>query len=336
MTGRGLLEVVAKRLREAADWDGKVLRFFPADHRYLVGVSGGRDSVALLHWLAGRGYRKLIVCHLNHRLRGHASAADARFVERLATHLGFGFIGAEKDVKALARSSSHSIETAARFARYEFLASVARLRRCSTIFLGHHADDLVETYLMNLFRGAGGGGRTMRAISEHVVAKTRLTVVRPLLDVWRTEIDRYVASEGLRFREDASNASLDPTRNRLRHRVIPALEKQFGRSIRKTVWRAAAIAAEENALIESLVPAALQRCEKLSVRVLRQQPIALQRRVIRDWLREHDVADIGFEVIERVRALIEADSRTAKANVTEDRHVRRRAGELFIESARTR
>ena len=142
------------------------LRVLSSGARYLIGVSGGRDSVALLHWLIECGYSKLIVCHLNHRLRGRSSRADAIFVRKLAAKYDVDLALGAIDVRALAVRTKQSIETAARSARYKFFAQIAKRRRCRTIFLGHHADDLVETFLINLFRGAGPGGLSaMHAIS---------------------------------------------------------------------------------------------------------------------------------------------------------------------------
>src|SRR6266705_2184183 len=120
------------------------LRNFSPRQRYLIGVSGGRDSVALLHWLVDLGYRKLIVCHLNHRLRGRSSDADARFVEKLAAKYDVDLEIGSTNVGALAAKGKISIEAAARAARYKFFATVARRRRCRAIYLAHHADDLVE------------------------------------------------------------------------------------------------------------------------------------------------------------------------------------------------
>src|SRR5206468_6656269 len=140
---------------------------FPPDARYLVGVSGGRDSVALLHSLVERGYEELIVCHLNHQLRGRSSDADARFVKKLATKYDVDFELGGANVRALAKEKKMSIETAARQARYSFFAKAAKPNRCRTIFLAHHADDLVETFLLNLIRGAGLTGlAAMREISN--------------------------------------------------------------------------------------------------------------------------------------------------------------------------
>src|ERR1041384_643640 len=133
----------------------EVVAKFPPTRRYLIGVSGGRDSVALLDLLTQNGYRRLVLCHLDHQLRGRSSAADAKFVKTLATKLKLQCEIGRTDVAALAKRTKQSIETAGRTARYEFFARVARRHRYRTIFLGHQADDLVETFLLNLFRGAG-------------------------------------------------------------------------------------------------------------------------------------------------------------------------------------
>jgi tRNA(Ile)-lysidine synthase len=315
------------------DWiqfNPQLCRSFPPDALYLVGVSGGRDSIVLLHRLIQVGYKNLIVCHLDHRLRGRSSQADARFVERLAAKYHVDCELGSANVPTLAKKKKMSIETAAREARYSFFAKVAKRRRCDTIFLAHHADDLVETFLINLFRGAGLTGlAAMRKVFTRRVNDVDLTIVRPLLSTWRDEIDIYVREHRLKFREDASNKNLAPLRNRLRRRIIPYLEKTLGREIRPSIWRAATIAAEEEAWIEGMAARSHAKDQHLSVEKLRSLPIALQRRVIMRWLRQQDIADVGFEVIERVRSLL--DSKIAKINLPKDRHVRRRAGKIFIE-----
>jgi tRNA(Ile)-lysidine synthase len=303
---------------------------FAPDGRFLVGVSGGRDSVALLHWVIDSGYKNLIVCHLNHQLRGRASNADARFVEKLARKYNLDVAIGSANIRALAAKRKMSIETAAREARYEFFTKIAKSKRCRTIFLGHHAHDVVETFLINLFRGAGTTGlSSIREVSKRRIADTDLTIVRPLLPNWRIEIDRYVRAHRLKFREDASNKDLTPLRNRIRRRVIPYLEKTLGRNIRQSIWRAAMIAAEEESWIEGELPDSLDA--ELSVAKLRALPVALQRRAILKWLRTHNIANVGFDVVETVRALLDHNSRVAKINLPQGRHVRRRAGKIFIE-----
>jgi len=306
------------------------LRSFPPEARYLVGVSGGRDSVALLHSLVERGYEQLIVCHLNHQLRGRSSDADARFVKKLAAKCDVDLEMGSTNVCALAAKHKMSIEVAAREARYTFFVQVARQRRTETIFLAHHADDLIETFLINLFRGAGASGLSaIREISNRRIGDVDLTIVRPFLGRWRNEIDRYVRKHGLKFREDASNKNLAPLRNRIRRRIMPYLEKTLGRNIRQSIWRAAVIAAEEENWIEDQLPDATDA--DLAVAKLRDLPVALQRREILKWLRARKIANVGFDVVEDVRSLLGHDAPVAKVNLPQDRHVRRRAGKIFIE-----
>jgi tRNA(Ile)-lysidine synthase len=344
----------------------KLLRSFPSDARYLIGVSGGRDSAALLHLLISLGYKRLIVCHLNHHLRGRSSDADAQFVKKLVeryndalvrpmlsphgsrakagrlsgartgkrsarlTTGGIEFKLGSSNIRALAKKQKMSIESAAREARYTFFAETARRGNCRTIFVAHHADDLVETFLINLFRGAGSAGlAAMREISTRRIDGVDLRIVRPFLCVWRKEIDDYVREHRLRFREDATNKNLAPLRNRIRHRIIPYLEKTLGRNIRQNIWRTAMITADEQKWIESELRDSTDA--DLSVVELRTLPIALQRRALLKWLRTQNVANVGFDAIERVRSLADPDTRIAKVNLPENRHARRRAGKIFIE-----
>ena len=305
---------------------------YPADRRYLVGVSGGRDSMTLLHLLREHGFTRLIVCHLDHGLRGRASAADAEFVARKADEFVLSFEGGKADVPALARDKKLSLETAGRVARYAFFVEVARRRRCPRLFLAHHADDLAETFLFNLFRGSGTAGfSSLRSEAIHRVGKTELTIQRPFLGLWREDIDRFVQDTGIEFREDESNQSRDPMRNRIRQEIIPFIEEQLGRNIRQSVWRAAMIAAEENAFIEAALPGDVHAVAQLPVKALRAMPVALQRRVVRNWLRFHNVSDVGYDLVQEVLDLAQRGTLIAKINLPGDRHARRRSGSLFLE-----
>ena len=308
------------------------LRQFDRESAYLIGVSGGRDSVALLHWLVEAGWRNLTVCHLDHGLRGAASKGDARFVQKVSGNLGLRFVSRTANVKAIAREKKISVEAAGREARYEFFADVARETACTRVFLGHHADDLVETFLINLFRGAGSTGLSaMREVSMRTVNRVDLKLVRPLLSVWRRDIDHYVKKHKLKFREDASNRDLTPLRNRIRHRVLPYLEKTIDRNIRRNIWRTAAIQMEEESFFEALLPAKLDGLTAIAVEPLRKMSVAVQRRLLHKWLRGASVADVGFDVVERVRGLLELTSKVAKTNLPGNRHARRRAGKIFLE-----
>lgn len=309
----------------------RLLRPFPPKNRYLIGVSGGRDSVALLHSLVDLGYKNLVVCHLNHQLRGRASDADAKFVAKLAAKYDVDLALESTGVKTLAVKKKMSIETAAREARYKFFARVAKRKRCRAIFLGHHADDLAETFLINLFRGAGLAGLSgIREITTRRIQDVDLTIVRPLLGIRREEIDKYVRKHRLKFREDASNKDLAPLRNRVRRQIIPYLEKVLGRNIRRSIWRAAMIAAEDEAWLDQMANGQAQDVD-LFVEKLRALPVALQRRTILKWLRINKVSDVGYDAIELVRSLLERNARVAKINLPQDRHVRRRAKKIFLD-----
>ncbi len=139
--------------------------------------------------------------------------------------------------------------------------------------------------------------------SERECGGVNLEILRPLLGVWRAEIEEYARSHRLKHREDASNASPEHTRNRLRHTILPGLSRDFGRDVRPSLWRAAEIlSAQQECLVESLPPAE----KELSVQTLRALPEALQRLALHRWLREQEVPQIGFELVEAIRALLEA------------------------------
>jgi len=129
---------------------------------------------------------------------------------------------------------------------------------------------------------------------------------------------------------------LHSSRNKIRHRILPDIENQFGRDVRKTIWRAAQIWSEEEALLDSLVSKEMISVPHLVVASVRKMPVALQRRAILCWLRARKIADVSFDVVENVRALIKPDAKAAKVNLPRDRHVRRRAGKIFIERLSSR
>jgi tRNA(Ile)-lysidine synthase len=296
--------------------------------RWMIGVSGGRDSVLLLHLLLSHGRGDLVVCHVDHGLRPE-SGEDARFVAGLAARYGLPFAAFREDVASRARRSRKSIETAARETRYAFFARAAREHDCPRIFLAHHADDQVETFLFHLFRGASARGLSgMRPTATRTIHGIEMRIVRPLLGVWREEIDACIAMHDLAFREDASNASAQHTRNRLRHEIIPFIERAFDRGIRRSVWRAAEILREEDELLGEMASPFQARAE-LSVPELRAQPVALQRRIIAAWLKARGIPEPSFDDVENVRHLL--DGRRAKVNLPGGNHARRRSKLLFIE-----
>jgi tRNA(Ile)-lysidine synthetase-like protein len=296
----------------------------PAEERALIGVSGGRDSVALLHALWQRGHKHLVVCHWDHAWRPE-SATDAAFVVRLAAALGYPAV-VERAASAVPR------EAAGRAQRLEFFARVAAQHSCGSIYLAHHADDQVETFLLHLLRGAGAHGLGgMATRSPHRVGDRELVLLRPLLGTWRKEIDAYLSAEGLEALDDPSNHDPRYARNRLRHELLPGMEEACGHDPRPMLWRAAQILAAEDAHLSAL-PEVQAPEGPLRVADLRALSPALQRRLARSWLLRAGIEEPSFTEVESVRGLV-AHRFPAKVNLQGARHVRRRAGWLYLDPA---
>jgi tRNA(Ile)-lysidine synthase len=274
--------------------------------------------MALLHALVAIG-RKPVVVHFDHGWRAE-SGADATFVQRQAGKLGLKCVMG----KMRASSKGHS-EADARAARYAFFAKTAKRLGIADLVLAHHADDQVETFLMQLLRGAGASGRGMRT----VIQRDGLKVHRPWLGVWKKEIKGYARRHKLTWREDATNTDTRHRRNLIRRRVVPYLEKQFGRAVTENLWRAAEILREESEWMDELSRKALEGAE-LSVTALRTIHLIHQRRTIRLWLQLRGIEDISFADVEAVRGLLE-NRIPAKVNLSKGKFARRRAGKIFVE-----
>jgi tRNA(Ile)-lysidine synthase len=315
--------------REPFSWLCSVreaLAVYPDDQRYLVGVSGGLDSRVLLELLLRLGFSKLIVCHLNHNLRGSASRGDAEFVERQAKRLKLPCFS--KTIKAWPKNQS--METAARLARHRLFGEAAREFGTNYVFLAHHADDLVETFLFNILRGTGSLGNAAIEVETILqVDEQTLSLVRPLLSVWKGDLQEFAKHNRLRFRKDATNAESRYTRNRIRNLLIPEIEKILGRPVKRNLFRLSQVAREEERLLAEVTPKIWER-ETIPVREIGALPVALQRRVIYRWLNRLEIPDLGFDEIEAVRALVEHD-KPAKTNLPHDQFCRRKAGQLFVE-----
>jgi tRNA(Ile)-lysidine synthase len=298
--------------------------------RYLAGVSGGADSVALLHLLHRHGFRDIVVCHLDHGLRGRAGVGDARFVEALAGGLGYRCEVGRVEVRALMRESGDSLETAARQARHEFFAGCARRHRCPRLLLAHHADDQAETVLWNLLRGSRGL-RGMKECQPLAVAGRQIEVIRPLLSLRRENLRGWLAAEGLRWREDATNAEPVAARNRLRHEVLPLLSEIARRDVVDALAKAAA-GGDELREIERLAvrdAAAVDPQGRLHLARLRGLPREIQTACMYDYLRTSAVPDLSREVVARALGLLDPAGPPG-LSLPGGRVLRRRSGRIFL------
>ncbi len=230
----------------------------------VVGVSGGPDSLCLLHVLnrLREVYGiELHIAHLDHRIRGEESQEDAAFVARLAEEWGLSATSEARDVPRLARESKLAIEEAARQARYAFLAQVAQAVGARRIAVGHNADDQTETIVMHWLRGAGLAGlrgmlpqtdlgqmRLEAAWPDH--PPLDLQLIRPLLETSRAEIEAYCRQHGLKPRFDRSNLDTTYYRNRLRHELIPYLES-YNPNIREVVRRSAQVISDDYSFLQA-------------------------------------------------------------------------------------
>lgn len=297
----------------------------PKARKWLVGVSGGADSVALLHLLVEHGFQKLVVCHLDHRLRGKASTGDAKFVEQLAGKLGLQVEIGRAEVKALAKENKQSLETAARHARHAFFEDCAKRHRCQRVILAHHADDQAETVLWNLLRGSHGlrGMKVVQFID-------RLEIHRPLLKWRREDLKTYLSSNRLLWREDATNTEPIAVRNRLRNEVLPLLAEVSGRDPVAALERELAHWDDSRSITEWALKKAdvIDPQGRLHLKVLRDLPPALQRAAIADYLRQRKVA-FDQETLERAHQLIETTDPSV-VNLPNGLRFRRRAGRLFV------
>ncbi len=201
---------------------------FAGADRILLAISGGADSIALLHILMAlkaQGWIEadLVCAHINHQLRGPASDADEQFVVAQANLLGLPVVARAVEVRAHARRHRLSLETAARQLRLASLAEIARHRECTWIGTGHQKNDNAETVLQRLLRGTGFRGLAgiwpARQLDD-------LRLASPLLCATRTEIGQYLKRRALPWREDATNVDVAYTRNYIRHRLLPLLQQE--------------------------------------------------------------------------------------------------------------
>ncbi len=296
--------------------------------KYLVGVSGGADSVALLHLLLDAGFRHLVVCHVDHQLRGAASRADARFVEKLCKKYELTFCSKRVAVKKLAQQRGESIETTARNLRHEFFAKVARDQRCPRLILAHHADDQAETILWNLLRGSHGA-KGMRTEQTIQINGRSLIVLRPLLQTRREELRNYLQERGISWREDVTNAQPVATRNRIRNEALPLLCEIAQRDVTPLLLRQIDAQQDQESLEQWALAQvnALDPQGRLHVPVMQALPPPVQTLILRDYLQQYEITEVSRDLLERCRMLL-IDHSTHNVNLPGNSAMRRRAGRI--------
>jgi tRNA(Ile)-lysidine synthetase-like protein len=253
-------------------------------NHYVIAVSGGVDSVVLLHILASRPDVRLTVAHFDHGIR-EDSAEDRKLVQMLAKKYGLPFVFKNGDL------GSRTSEARAREARYAFLHEVRQASRARAIMTAHHQDDVLETIIMNLLRGTGRRGlQSLRSTDM---------LVRPLLHVPKAEIQRFAAANGLVWREDSTNADETYTRNYIRRRIVPRLNGEH----RKAFLAIAERAGEHNEALQRELAGYLHlqpSTHTLDRRNFIMLPHAVAREVLAEWLRLRGDVELSRQLLERL------------------------------------
>ncbi len=273
----------------------------------VVGVSGGPDSLALLHCLRGTGY-PLLVASFNHHLRPE-SDADVAHVQKIAEGLGLPFVTDSADVAAHAAAYGLSIEEAARELRYRFLFRAARKAGAGAVAVGHTADDQAETVLMHFLRGAGLSG--LKGMPPRVtlpVFDAQIPLVRPLLGWTRAQTEAYCRQHNLTYLTDSSNTDTTYFRNRLRHELLPHLEA-YNPQIRQTLAKTALALQGDYELLAELVDSAWKKAVSAAgnrfvafdLPQLREMSPALRRNLFRRaaFTLKPGLRNVDFEALDR-------------------------------------
>ncbi|MGZ4889811.1 MAG: tRNA lysidine(34) synthetase TilS [Candidatus Angelobacter sp.] len=309
-----MLEKVLKYIREQ--------QLLKPGERVMVACSGGADSVALLHILAELREALgivLSVAHFHHQIRGAEADTDLQFVEELAPRLQLGIHSGSGNVPEHAAESKISIETAARELRHQWFADLIKQGKADKIATAHTLDDQAETVLMRILRGTG-----VRGLAGIAPAQKAKHLVRPLLTTSRSEVEAYLKVKGQCWREDSSNLDLGHTRNRIRHTLLPLLERDFNPAIRQTLADLAELAHAEDEYwsneVASLLPRLVhegkpsrsgrsssgesQGILALDLSALRNLPMAIRRQVMHGTAKKLGVS-LEFKHIQQLTALAE-------------------------------
>lgn len=304
-------ELIQKFTKTVADY-----QMFEDGDAVLVGVSGGPDSVALIHAfkkISTRFSLRLGIAHLNHALRGEDSEKDARFVSQLAETHGLPCFSKTAHIPQLQKQFGGSLETRGRQERYRFFFEIADTEGYDQISLGHHADDNAELILMNLIRGSG-----LKGVSGIPPVRTenrdRCRIIRPLIRCTKGEIIAFLNCEKLSYRVDKSNADISFLRNRVRHQLLPMLRESYNPRIDAALNRFAIISGSDNAWMNaetrSLFEAAFLHAGAnrivLDIQQLRNTFPAVQRRILREAIRrvKGDLRRIRFDHIASALTLL--------------------------------
>jgi len=318
-----MLEKVKKTIQE--------YKLLEKKDRILIACSGGVDSTGLLNLLLELREKwsfELFLGHFNHKLR-HTADEDEQFVKRMARKYSLPLFVGSKDVRSYARAKKLNIEEAGRELRYDFLKKTALKIGGAKIATGHTKTDQAETFLMRLMRGSG-----LRGLAG-IFPLVEGTIIRPLIQVERKEIETYLKGKGIESRIDESNLDRRFLRNRIRLDLIPYIQENFEPEIVSSLGRIASIIREEDSLLEKIAQETTKKAISiknnhisLGVKHLSSLTRAMARRVVRGFISElrGNLREISFEDVESVLGLREGK----EFPLRKDHILRREQGQIFL------
>ncbi|MBM9519629.1 tRNA lysidine(34) synthetase TilS [Desulforhopalus vacuolatus] len=301
--------------------------------RILVGISGGSDSVALLHLLTALvSSDRLHALYVNHGLRPEEAKTETAWLQTFCQYLNVPFTAVSVSVKTFAAEEHRSLEDAARILRYRKLQEFCTACRCDSIAVAHNSDDQVETFFIHLLRGSGLQGLTGMRYRKG-------NIIRPLLDISKKELQKYLQKQHLEWKEDSSNSDLRFLRNRIRLNLLPSLEKDYTPSLRRQIIQLIDILHVDNHFLNS----ATKECWKrnvtmtkgkrlrltLSCRHFIQEDPALQRRTIEQCCWQMGTRP-DYEQIDAILKLMGRKTSGGELHLEKGLRVNRSGDELFF------
>ncbi len=295
-----------------------------AGARVVLGLSGGRDSVALLRLLKEQNC-SIEARHIHHGIRDTAADEDAAYCRQLCEQWDIPYGEVRFDIPRLAREQGKSLEHAARDERRRYLIEEAR-QQDAPLLLAHHADDQAESVLFNLCRGAAG----LRGMKARMTWQGILCL-RPILHWRRKDITAYLQAAGITWRDDDSNSSCEPTRNALRHQALPLLADIMGRDIIPIINRSAELQQQSNTALDEALALLPSRDPqgRLYLPYLRDLSDALVSAILHQYLKEQGVSELSDSVVKEALQLVRGQGHVM--NIAQGWRIRRREQRLFIE-----
>jgi len=318
-------------------------KLLSSNQTLIVGVSGGTDSTALLHilfQLQAQLNIQLHVATLNHGIRGKSSELDVQFVRQMAEQLHIPYTQGYRNVPQFARGNGIGVEEAARIARYAFLADVAQQQNTKDVAVAHHADDQAETILMHIIRGSGLNGLRGMQVSSAMPAHPDLTLIRPLLNISRTELEQYCDENDLMPRHDETNDNIAYQRNYVRHKIIPRLANINPAVVSALLRLSDSVSVDEAFLIqafnEDVMPHVVQEKERWSIPlgILAERHVALQRRFVLQAFQTLSPDDSQLSLTQIINVLERMGNAQVGTQLDLGQDIRCRFGyeQLFIEN----